>query len=583
MKKKPATRVASNESPGIPIPPRNPAPVWWFWAGVAAVAILLALLAYSPSIDGGYVFDDITLTFRTDGNYANRSATDTLRGVRPLVEMSHWLVYQISGDRPFLHHLVSVLIHAVSAVILGFLLFRLLALSGASESQARWIGALGGGIFLLHPANTEAVAYITSRSEVLSVFFYLAALAVFVARKEAVISWGRAIVVFVCFVLALLSKEHSLTLPIALVMLDIWIYQLSPLDVVRNGWRLYGLMVAGAGVGIAIVMNVLQGAVTAGFGMKDLQWWEYLLTQGRAIALYFRLFLLPVGQNGDYLFPISRTPLEHGAILYWIGILTAAGAALFYRRRVPLLSLGFLLFLVLLLPTSSILPIQDAAVERRVYLSSIGLLIALAGLLSRAPLSASALRYGGIALLAVLALGCHQRSRVWASHEAFWNDVISKNPESWRANVQIGLTALEQNRCQEALDRFEKAMPRVADNFAAALHMNYARALDCVGKSEEAEREFKASLAIESQASTWTQLGVFYARSQRNDDALAAFDQAITLSPGFPLAYSNRGNLFARMGNCERAVPDFEQALRLMPGNMTAQRGLAYCRERLGH
>src|SRR5690606_29798855 len=114
----------------------------------------------------------------------------------------------------------------------------------------------------------------------------------------------------------------------------------------------------------------------------------------------------------------------------------------------------------------------------------------------------------------------------------------------------------------------------------AALHMNYARALDCSGRPVEAEKEFKASLAIEEQAATWTQLGVFYARAQRFTEALDAFNHATTLNPAFPLAYSNRGNLHARLGDCAQAVPDFEKTLELMPSNTTARRGLAYCRER---
>lgn len=582
MKKNKTNRSALTQpvapAAGREIPSDRPA--WPAWFGLFVLAVTLACVAYAPAINGGYVFDDITLTFRSDPNFAARGATGVMRGVRPLVELSHWAVYQLVDGRPFLHHLVSVLIHAASSLLLGYILLRLLALVGAARRSANWLAALGAGIFLLHPANTEAVAYITSRSEVLSVFFYLAALAVFVGRSEPSISWRRAVAVLALFALALLGKEHSLTLPIALVMLDLWIYRLSPTEILRCGWRLYGLMLAGAAVGAVLVAQVLQGAVTAGFGMKDLSWWEYLLTQGRAIALYLRLYLLPIGQNGDYLFPISHSPFEYGAIFYWAAILAAAIAAIVYRKRAPLVSLGFLLFLVLLLPTSSILPIQDAAVERRVYLSSVGLLIATVGLLRRIDLPLSTLRYAGIALLAVLMAGTFQRSAVWASHDAFWNDVLAKNPESWRANVQVGLTALEGGRCQEALERFEKALPHAADNFRAALHMNYARALDCAGRPAEAEKEFRASLALENQAATWTQLGVFYARAQRFSEALDAFNQATALNPSFPLAYSNRGNLHARLGDCALAVPDFEKALRLMPSNSTAQRGLAYCRER---
>ncbi|MDZ7637264.1 MAG: tetratricopeptide repeat protein [Bryobacterales bacterium] len=583
MKKNKATKPPTAIQPD-PVVADTSAPGSRFsfqWLALLGLAIVLAVVAYGPAIGGGYVFDDVTLTFRSDPNFASRSLPDVLKGVRPLVELSHWMVYQLVAERPFLHHLVSVLFHAASAV-LGFVLLRLLTLLSSSARIAPWLAALGACGFLLHPANTEAVAYVTSRSEVMSVFFYLAALAAFLARPGPEISWSRALAVLGFFVLALLSKEHSLTLPVVLLLLDLGVYRQSPAEVVRHGWRLYGLLLAGAALGAALVLQVLSGAVTAGFGMKDLSWWEYLLTQGRAIALYLRLFLLPVGQNGDYLFPISRSPLEHGAIFYWVAIVALAFAALVYRKRLPLVSLGFLVFLLLLMPTSSILPIQDAAVERRLYLSSIGLLIAVVGLLRHLDIPLNTLRYTGAALLLLLTVGTYQRSAVWASHDVFWNDVISKNPESWRANVQVGLTALEEQRCQEALERFEKALPRVAGNFAAALHMNYARALDCGGRPAEAEKEFRASLAIENQAATWTQLGVFYARAQRYPEALEAFQQAVSANPAFPLAYSNRGNLHARMGNCAQAVPDFRRALQLMPSNTTAQRGMAYCQGRQG-
>src|SRR5690606_11913165 len=105
-------------------------------------------------------------------------------------------------------------------------------------------------------------------------------------------SWRRALAVLALFVLSLLSKEHSLTLPIILILLDLFVYRLSPKGILRYGWRLYGLLLAGAAVGAVLVMQVLHGAVTAGFGMKDLTCWEYLRTLGRAIALYLRLFLL---------------------------------------------------------------------------------------------------------------------------------------------------------------------------------------------------------------------------------------------------------------------------------------------------
>jgi protein O-mannosyl-transferase len=570
-----AVLAASSQGlPGFPL---------WAWLAGFGAALLGALAVYSPALRGEFLFDDIALPFRAIPNYAQWTALEAMKGVRPLTSLSYWISFHTGGGTPLAFHVTSVLLHAGSAVLLAFVLMRVLALRVPEAPERGLLATLGAALFLLHPAQTEAVAYITSHSETLSMFFYLAALAVFLSRREARISWGVAVGTLACFLLAMLSKEHALTLPAVLVVLDLLVYRQTFPGLLREGWRLYGLLAGGAAVGVAVVMNTLAGAKTAGFGMSDLQWWEYMLTQGRAIALYLRLWLLPVGQNGDYLFPISRGPFEHGAIFFWVGLAALGYAAYRARERAPLVTLGFVLFLLVLAPTSSILPIQDAAVERRVYLASLGLVMATIGLLLRFQVRDGALRYGGMALLLVLAITTFSRSQVWASGNVFWADVLQKNPQSWRANVAVGLQALERQQCSVAVDRLEAARFGVADNFKAAWHLNYARALECVGRMDEAEAAYLDSLAVERSASALSQLGVHYGRRERYDEALALMDEAVTRSPGFPLGWSNRGNVHARTGNCQQAIADFERALQLMPGNANAQRGLAFCREQLAN
>ncbi len=167
--------------------------------------------------------------------------------------------------------------------------------------------------------------------------------------------------------------------------------------------------------------------------------------------------------------------MEHGAALYWIAIAAAAVAALVYRKSAPLLTLGIVLFLVLLGPTSSILPIQDAAVERRVYLASLGLVIGTVALLARLSLSPAVVRYGGALLLLALALGACSAGQSLGLSRSLLAGRYAKNPESWRANVQLGLTAFERKQCGEALARFEKALPHVSYEFEGPIHLNSER------------------------------------------------------------------------------------------------------------
>ncbi len=107
---------------------------------------------------------------------------------------------------------------------------------------------------------------------------------------------------------------------------------------------------------------------------KDLTWYQYFFTECRAFWVYIRLFLFPADLRIDYDFPISRTILDHGAAVGLMAILAAAGAAFYYRRRYPLAAFGFFVFVILMAPTSSFMPIKDPVAERRLYLSMIGLL-----------------------------------------------------------------------------------------------------------------------------------------------------------------------------------------------------------------
>ena len=176
MKKKNAKREAPADSVAAA---RAESPAWLPWLGWAALSVLLASIAYAPAMNGAFLFDDIALGFRANPNYGALGVMDVIRGVRPLTELSYWLNFQLAGGDPFLYHLTWVLFHALSAVVLGYILWRLMTLLDLGAAMRGWLAALGAGIFLLHPAQTEAVAYISSRSEALSVFFYFAAVAVF--------------------------------------------------------------------------------------------------------------------------------------------------------------------------------------------------------------------------------------------------------------------------------------------------------------------------------------------------------------------------------------------------------------------
>src|SRR5205085_833820 len=143
----------------------------------------------------------------------------------------------------------------------------------------------------------------------------------------------------------------------------------------RKNWRLYALM-APAAIGAAgFVLRMLIGAPSAGFSLREFAWYQYAFTEARAIFVYIRLALAPVGQSVDHDFPVSRTIFDHGAILWMLLLAASVWLAVRLRRRYPLSCFGLLWFLIALAPTSSVVPIFDPLVERRMYLALAGLIL----------------------------------------------------------------------------------------------------------------------------------------------------------------------------------------------------------------
>src|SRR5229473_2182269 len=346
---------------------------YWPYALALAAVVIAAFEVYGPSLNGPFLFDDNYLPFGVP-NFPLDVLRAWLAGVRPLLMFSYWINYRISGLETGSYHAFNILFHAANAILIFLITLKLLDFGGVERKRRDILAGFAGALFLLHPVNSEAVGYVASRSENLSVLFFFTAFAVFLYRRSPAISWVRAAGVLVLFAAAALTKEHTVVLPALLLLTDYFWNPPFSFQGMRRNWRLYAPVVISAAVLGMFLLKKLRTAETAGFAIKDLTWYQYFFTECRAFWVYIRLFLFPAGLDIDYDFPISHSLLEHGAIFGLIAILALAAAAFYYRRRYPLAAYGFFAFLILMAPTSSFVPIKDPVAERRLYLSMIGLL-----------------------------------------------------------------------------------------------------------------------------------------------------------------------------------------------------------------
>jgi len=554
-KKRGAARPQASRTARAPSGSRT---VFWLLGGAAFAAVWWA---YAPALHGPFLFDDTALPFALPAFSAPLSVW--LQGVRPVLMFTYWVNSMLSGGDTFSYHVCNVLFHCATTALVFLIVRRLVEKAGAMHSRRDLLAGLAAALFLLHPMQTEAVAYLAGRSETVSVMMAYAAFAVFLYREEAAIGWRTSAAVLGLFVLALLSKEQTMALPALLLLTDAWWNPGAPVKAIRANWRLYGPMAAGALAGVAYYWNLILHSPSAGFGLKDLPWYRYLFTEFRALFVYPRLFLLPVGQNIDWDFPLSHNLLEHGSLAGLLALLALAGAAFYYRRRFPLAAYGFFVYLVLMAPTSSVLPIKDPVAERRLYFSMLGLLLIAVDFLGRVKAQRRTLAYSCAAVALAAAWATHARAALWADPVALWEDTTRKSPNKPRTHFQLAAAYGDAQRYDAALAEFEKAARLQKPDYN--LLVDWGLTYDSMNRPDEALAKLRQAAALEQTAHVYSQIGMIYAKQRRYDEALEALARAEKINPAWAPTYNYRAKIRFQQNDLAAAVADYRHALALDP------------------
>jgi tetratricopeptide (TPR) repeat protein len=575
-------QLRPDAAPPVPARQVSKPRAWRRWWAFAA-AFLAAFWAYSPALRGPFLFDDNMLPFSI-ANVAAAPLRLWLSGVRPALMFTYWINARISADDTLSYHALNVLIHCATAWLVYLIVQRLLEWARVAAPRGRLLAGFAAAVFLLHPIQTEAVAYLAGRSECLSVMLAFSAFAIFLYRRKTGASWGVVFLVLILFGAALLAKEHTIALPALLILTDYWWNPGFSWRGVWRNWRLYGALAAAAAAGLAMFWGPIFHASTAGFGLKDFTWYQYFFTECRALFVYAGEFALPVRLTADWDFPISKTVFDHGAILGLAALVALAAAAWHFRRRFPLASYGFFAYLILMAPTSSILPIADPLAERRIYFSMIGLLLILLEPLSRVKANPKTLAAVFAAVALVAAGATYARAAVWGDPLLLWQDNVRKSPNKARGHENLAFQYFTQGSPDLAIPEFEAAAR--LEPATQGLLLNWGLAYNSLKQPERALEKLREAAklpppAYNSPAHVYTQIAVVYANQSRWAQALDTLATAEKLDPASPEIYLYRGKVYLATGRPAEAIPQYERVLAIDAGYEEAQRDLAQARARL--
>ncbi len=579
---------------------------------------IMVVFAYGHTLDVPFYLDDFSsiqenpVIYNWQGTWAELWQFAALRIVG---YFSFAFNYQIHQFQVAGYHVINIIIHflaggAVLALLRGLVRTPAINSLVTSEEAKLFLPIVVALIFVLHPLQIQGVTYIVQRLASLAAFFYIATMACFIQARLATKNLPRSLWIFACLLLTLLAfftKQNTVTLPIALLLLEfIFFPGRKTRLLITGGIALFGLGIAWLILAWVFKQNPfsLQAMQALTRETTAISRTSYLATQMNVLWTYISLFFWPFSSHIDYSYPINEgflyvnnnyhlvaRLLHSEAILALVGHLLILGIAGYNLRRRPLIAFGIGFYYLAHAIESSLIPIRDVIFEHRTYLPNLGLAILCAWLLViQLPrwLSKQLTQIIIISLILILSTATWFRNQMWRDPVALWQHNVEQSPDKKRAwiilgkhLIQSGQFKIRQNQVEEGRKALKKGIETL--NGAIVRTVNVDGTISQSVTTETALNLVVAhkSLGQYNKALTWVNSAI--------TQKLRPFDLAKFLV--------NRGNIYYELGRKHRSEHDnkkasayyrkseasYRQAIKVYPQNLKARINLASILGITGH
>jgi protein O-mannosyl-transferase len=560
---------------------------------VAILIAVLVLISYAHTLNYPFILDDELLVrknylIRDWGSLPQIFHTDLTISVkseanfyRPMQTISYLFDYQLWRLNVLGFHLTSILLFIINCL----LVYGLIHLITKNFIPA----ALAALFFSSHPIYCEAVTYISGRAEILMGAFLMLSMFSFIAYSDFKDDRKPALYIFsvFSFILALLSKELALILPLAFLLYD---FSFKKENLSRAGIFLkrYLPFIIITAIYIILRLTVLKFSdklpATANFSLG-----RRLMIFLANFNFYFGILTVPFGLHMSREFLVPKNFLDSYLICGTVSVSLILGGLVFWYRRNRQVFFWSAWFMLWLIPQSGIFPINSFLADHFIYLSAIGFFVIAALIIKRYFPRKAAIGLGLI-LVTICSYATIAHNRDWQNEEIFYQHILKFSPKSWLAHVNLGNVYLNQRLYSEAEKEYRSAL--VLHPALLIVHSDLALVYLAKGQPNKAIMEMGISLGEDNILPTsgkmnfptkeeylevlrkdldlvnmYNGLGMLFTRHRLFALARRSFDEAIKLGPDYADAHWNLGSLFFQTGEYEKARKEWELTLKLDPGN----------------
>ncbi len=572
--------------------------------------LILIVMTFSVAFNSGFLpWDDDV--YVTENNAVKEISGKNIKTIfsrayagnyQPVTMLTYMADYFFCGEKAFCFHFTNLLFHFLNSVLLLLLLRKLL-----NNNLASLLGAM---IFAIHPLQSETVMWIAERKNVMYVFFFLlASIYYFKFLDQKKMTYYLAVLFF--FSLSLLSKATAVAFPLCMICYDLMYNKKFELKSLLNKIPFFIL---------ALIFGLITISYQKEAGFINEEHNFNFLTKtvyaGYAYAIYVFKFFFPVSLSSYYPYPQNIQFAQ--IILAFVSIVILVFIAILLRRKKFLEAGGLLFFTSNIIFVLQFIPFGEVLVaERYNYLSSVGIIITVAGFLISIQSkikNKTVVSIGVICIGIVFGITCSSRNKTWKDSVVFYKDILKKFPESYVITNSLGAEYMKKNDFASAQEWFEKTKKIKPDYYSVYYNegLNYLKqnkiekAYNSLSKSIELHPYYKALMARATileqnnqekaaiddldliikmkpdHAKAHHLRAICKEKLRRFDEALADYDRAIKLDPEEAIFHLNKGIALGKAGRFHETLSEFNVAISLKPDYAQAYYARSISKQQLG-